>query len=96
MVVAELDVVRLAIDETETDAPLGIDRNGMLPNAVPLERMKPIARRHTQVRDLACRMDGFQLPERAPRYVGRHLLGPAGSEQLLGLPVSKGLDHSKV
>lgn len=95
MVVAELDVVRLAIDETETDAPLGIDRNGMLPNAVPLERMEPIARRHTQVRDLACRMDGFASGAR-PRYVGRHLLGPAGSEQLLGLPVSKGLDHPKV
>jgi len=94
VVVAELDVVRMTVDETEADAPLVIDRNGVLPDAVSLERMEPISRRHAQVRDLERRVDGFELPERAPRHIGGHLLGLAGSEQLLGLPVSKGLDHS--
>ena len=96
VVVAELDVVRIAVDKTETDAPLVIDRNGVLPDAVSLECMEPIAGRHTQVRDLERRVDGFELSERAARHVGGHLLGLARSEQLLGLPVGKGLDHSKL
>jgi len=95
VVVAELDVVRIAVDEAKTDAPLVIDRNGVLPGAVSLQRMEPIARRYAQVGELERRMDGFELPERAPRHVGRHLLGFAGSEQLLGLPIGEGFDHPK-
>ncbi len=43
MVVAELDVVRIAVEKAEADAPLIIDRNSVLPDAVSLERMESIA-----------------------------------------------------
>jgi len=92
VVVAELVVVPITVHETEADAPLVIDRNGVLPDAVSLARMELMPRRHAQVRTLERRVDGFALPERAPRHKGGHLHGLAGSKQRCGRPVSKGLD----
>jgi hypothetical protein len=96
VVVAELDVVRIAVDETEADAPLVIDGYGVLAIAITPECMESIAGRHTQVRDLARCVHGFQLPEHATRHIGGYLLGLAGSKQRLGLRVREGLDHVEV
>lgn len=93
MVVAELDVICIAVDETEADAPLVIDRNGVLSGAVSLQCVEPIAGRHVQVGDLERRVDGLKLSQRPPSHIRGHLLGLAGSKQLLSLPVSEGLDH---
>jgi hypothetical protein len=96
MVVAELDVVRIAVERAEADAPLIVDRDGMLAFAVSFERMEPIPRRYTQVGNLTRGMNGVELPESPPRYVGGHFLGRACSRQLLRLPVGKALDHLKM
>ena len=64
--------------------------------AVPLQWMEPIARRYAQIGELERRMDGFELPERAPRHVGGHLLDFAGAKQFLGLAIGEALDHPEV
>lgn len=93
MVVTELNIVGVTIDETKADAPLIVDGNRVLACAIGFQRVKPIARRHSQVRQLRSDVNQFELPECAPRHVGRHSLRGSGHEQLFGPPVREGLDH---
>jgi hypothetical protein len=95
VVVTELNVVGVAIREPKADAPLIVDRNGVLPRAIALEGMQAVAGRHLEIGDLKRGVDGFEFAEGAPRDVGGHLLGPPGAEELLGLAVGEGLDHAR-
>lgn len=95
MVVTELNVVGVAIREPKADAPLIVDRNGVLSRAIALEGMQAVAGRHFEIGDLQRGVDGFESAESAPRDVGGHLLGLAGAEELLGLAVGEGLDHAR-
>jgi len=49
VIVAELDVVRVAVVEPKADARLIIDRDRMLPGTVALEGVETIAGRNAQV-----------------------------------------------
>jgi hypothetical protein len=49
VVVANFDIIDVAIDKSETDAPLIVDRNRVLPDAVPIESVKSIPGRNPQV-----------------------------------------------
>lgn len=46
MIVADLDVVRVTVNESKADTPLIVHGDGVLALAVTLERMESIARRH--------------------------------------------------
>ena len=70
VVVANLDVIRIAVDEPEADAPLSVHRDGVLPQSVILERIQAIARRHLQVIHADLQVDVFQLANGAPGDVG--------------------------
>jgi hypothetical protein len=93
VVVAELDVVCIAVFEPEADAPLVVDRDGVLPRAIAFESVKPIAGRNLEVRDLVRDMDSFKLAQGAARDVGGHLGGLPSAEELFSPPISEGLDH---
>ena len=79
MVVANLDVIRIAVDEPEADAPLSVHRDGVLPQSVILERIQAIAPRHLQVIHADLQVDVFQLANGAP--------GDVGLVQRLAVPV---------
>lgn len=96
MIVAELDVVRVAIIEPKADAPLIIDRDGMLPCTVAFECVEPVAGRNAQVGHLRRHMHRFELSQGAARDVGPHSPGLSRAEVLLGLTVGEGLDHTKL
>ena len=96
MVVAELDVVGIPVAKAEADAPLIVDRDRVLPGAIPSKGVQLIAGRLAKIGDPHRRMNGLELPKGATRNIGRHLLGVSGSEQLLGLPVGEGFDHPAV
>ncbi len=49
MVVDDLNVVRVAAAPSETDPPLVVDSDAVLPAPVALERLQPVARRYAQV-----------------------------------------------
>lgn len=49
MIVAELDIVGVAIDESETDPPQIIDCDGVLSFSVAFESMGPAARRNFKI-----------------------------------------------
>ena len=46
MVVAELNIVRIANFESKADTPLFIHGDRTLPDSITFERMQPISRRH--------------------------------------------------
>jgi hypothetical protein len=66
VVVGYLHVVRIAINESETNPPLIVDRDRMLPLPVPFERVEPVAGRRTQIAKPSGKVDIFQLSHRAP------------------------------
>jgi hypothetical protein len=49
MIVHDLHVVSVPIFPHKTNAPLIIDADAVLPFAVSLQRVKPVAPRHTQI-----------------------------------------------
>ena len=87
MIVAELDVVRVAFVEPKADAPLIIDRDRMLPGTITLEGVEPVAGRNAQVGQLRRDMHRLKLPKRAPRDIGRHSPCIPRAEELLGLTI---------
>lgn len=96
VVVAELDLVGIAVLEPEADAPSVVDGDGVLPRAIALERVQAIAGRHLEVRHLRRDMHGFELAQGAAGDVGGHLPGLAGAEELLGLSLGERLDHTRM
>ena len=64
MVVNDLDRPCFAIAPSETDTPLFVDANAVLPPAVAPQRLKPIAGRCPQIVKSAC---GIERQEFRPR-----------------------------
>lgn len=93
VVVAELDVVRVTVFETEAKTPLIVHRDGVLPRAIASQRVQAIAGWHLEIGDSVRDMHGLELPQGAASDIRRHLPCFAGAEELFGLPVGEGLDH---
>lgn len=96
MVIAELNVERVAVFEAEADAPLVVHGNGVLSGSVAFEGVQAIAGRHFEIGDLGGGVYGFELTQSTASDVGGDALRLSGAEQLLGLPISEGLDHAKM
>lgn len=96
MIVAELNIVRIAILETKADTPLIVYGDRMLTKPITFERMQPISWRHQQVRESECRVDRFQFPHRTPRHFGRDAFRLPGAEELFGRAVGERLDHTEM
>jgi hypothetical protein len=61
MIIYDLDIVGVAIDPSETNSPLTIDPNTVLPRAVPFEQFESVARKRLQVAQLRSRRKQFQF-----------------------------------
>ena len=66
MIVADLDVMRVAVSESKTDPPLIIHGDGVLSLAVTLQSMKAVARWHLQVVKSGRQIDILQLARGSP------------------------------
>jgi hypothetical protein len=54
MVVGYLDVLGAISAPFETDSPLGVDSNAVLPGSIPAQSLKPIARQGIKVGQAIC------------------------------------------
>jgi hypothetical protein len=61
MVIAELDIVRIAVFKPEADPPLFVHRYGMLPGAIAFQGMEAIARRCAKICHVGGSVDRLQL-----------------------------------
>ncbi len=95
MIICYLHVKRVAILKPKAYSPLVIDGNGVLPNSIPPQPMKPIARRDPQVIHARSEIQIFQLSYRPLPYFWREPLRLTVLVQLFRTPVGKGLDHAR-
>src|SRR5581483_7376554 len=92
VVVDDLDFICLPVRPAETDPPLLVDPDAVLPLAVAFERLEPISRRRHQVAKCLSTVKIEQLAARRP--LNRPEAGDwAIIEQCLGIGRPEGLDH---
>lgn len=96
MIVAELNFVCVVIHETETDTPLVVHRDRVLPGTIALERVQAIPWRNTQIGELRRAIHSLELAEGSSCNIGRHTFRHPRPEQLFRLSVGEGLDHTEV
>ena len=70
MVIADLDVVRVAFCEPKTNAPLVVHGNGVLAFAIVLERVKTVAWWHLEVVEIRSQVDVLEFAGSSPSHVG--------------------------
>ena len=93
MIIAELDVVGIAVHESKADSPLIIHANRMLSFPIAVERVKPIAGWDIQIVQPCGQIDIFKLASRSPGQLRRKSLCLASDVQLLRALVRERLDH---
>ena len=94
MVIANLDLQRIAALPDKADAPLVVDADCVLAGAVSGEPLEAVARRAAQVDKVVRVGKHAQLAQRDGLDFGRQALGEPAVEHLLGLGVAKRLDHA--
>jgi hypothetical protein len=93
MVVADLYVVRIALDVSKADPPLIVYRYGVLALPIASESVESVTGRRLQVVQPGREIHILELANRTTRYVRRETPRPPFHEQPGSLPVRKGLDH---
>ncbi len=94
MIIDDLDVIAVTITPDETDSPLLVDADGMLPLPVSVQGFQLVSRRKGEHTQLRRRMQLQQLPQRNPleRPKSPKMLV---LKQLLGLFRGEALDHTE-
>lgn len=95
MVVDDLNVESMTGTPDEADPPLLIHPDAVLPGTVPFELLEAIRRRHPQILQDRSRVEHSKLPERRPLDVWAQSFDGLTTEELLGVAVLEGLDHSE-
>src|SRR5665811_763125 len=96
MVVTDLNVVGISVFEDKADSPLVVDRDRMLPFAVTLQAMQPIAGRLLQVLQTRSQVQILQSAPGSSRQVRLKPFRLSGGVQLLRALVRKRLDHTDI
>jgi hypothetical protein len=96
MVVADFDLVCVAVYESKTNAPLVIDRNSVLALSIVPKSMQSISRRYPEIVKLGGEIYVFQFPRSSLRDISRKALGSAFQEQIPGATVGECLDQTKM
>lgn len=70
MIVADFNVIGMPFFPLETDSPLFVDAEGVLPLTVALESFKPVARRDEKIVEFRCSLDEAELSQSCSLDVG--------------------------
>jgi hypothetical protein len=82
MIIDNLYLKDIAISPFETDAPLLIDPNTVLPRSVAVQLLQAIGRRNPQVVERHCPIEHPQFPQRQLLDISRKLARHASPEYL--------------
>ncbi len=93
MIITNLDVKCVTIFKAKADAPLIIDPDRVLSIKITLQPFQAIARRHPQIIELMCSVQGHELAPGAIRDVCGQAARSVALEELLGLLILEGSYH---
>jgi hypothetical protein len=94
MVVAEFDMIRIAVFPDEAYAPLIVDTDRMLAGPAALQGVKTIAWRNPQIIKAYRSVECHQLPSCPLNDIRREMAGIASQEKAFSLLVAKANDHA--
>jgi len=95
VVVDDLNVEGVAGTPDEADPPPLVHSDAELPNAVTLELLEAIRRRHPKILQGCGRVEHPQLPKCHALDVGPQSFDRLPAEEALGVSVLEGLDHAQ-
>ena len=92
MIVDDFDLKRIAVAPSETNSPLLIDADRMLPPAIARQCFEAVSRRHTQILQTH---NGVEHQKLSPRLTFDRLHSTNGliAKQSLCIAIGKTLDH---
>lgn len=93
MIVCYFNIVSISVNESEADAPLIVDGNGVLSFPITLESMQSIAWRHLEITQACCPIQILQAADRSPYDIGRQAFRFAAEEYHLRFFVGKCFNH---
>ena len=93
MIIDNLDVLRGALSPDETNSPLIIDSDALLPFPVAAQGLEPVSRNSGDVFQVFCVVEQPQLSARDLGNVAEPPVALA-VEQLLSVPAAEGADHT--
>ena len=96
MVVAELDVVRIPVNEAKTNSPLVVYRNRILALSISCKRVKPITRGNPEILKARREIHIFQLSSRSLCDVSWNTPPFSRRVQLLSAVISERLYHQAI
>ncbi len=93
MVINDLDMPSFTVSPNETNAPLFVDANTVLPLALSFQGFQPIARRYAQVTQSGSCLDHQKLRPRMPLDSHGQVANSQTDEDGCRTFVGKALDH---
>ncbi len=96
MVIYNLCLVRMTALPPRADAPLVVDSNAVLALPVSLEGLQVVAGRHSHLPHLGGRVEGEELPSRAPLNRRREPADQFSLEQPISLCARKAQNHRDI
>lgn len=93
MVVDDLDVVRVPGSPAETDPPLLVDTNAVLPRPIPFQLLQAVAGRDTKVIEHRSGIEHSELPENDLLDLRTQLANGVAVKKTLSVVVPEALDH---
>lgn len=96
MIIADFDIEGVAVDVPKTDAPLIIDRNGVLALAIALQRVQPIPRGHPEIVEPPRQIQVLQFSDSTSRDIRREAFGRPVKEEIAGPAIGERLDHGEM
>jgi hypothetical protein len=84
MIIYDFNIVGVIVSPVETDPPLVIDSNGILPAPIPFELFQPIGRRHLQIFQARCAIEHAQFAQSDPLKIVGQPFHPMTTQQPFG------------
>ena len=93
VIIDNRDVVRVALTPRETDPPLVVDANAVLPGPIAAELLQAVAWWDAKVIENFGCVDRDELAEHGSAQLGGVPPNGFAAEQALGLAIAEALDH---
>jgi hypothetical protein len=93
MVIHNFHVVRLAGAPSETDSPLAVDADAVLPRAIPMQCFQPVGRWNPQGIQIRSRINHPEFPHGQPLYFLRQLPRKLAMKDPFSFFAPESLDH---